>query len=79
MEDKKKRINWKVSNFLISKQGNLIVVNQPNHTDDAEFFSGSIIYADESEINNAPDYSTHYRKNKFERLDKSKVVIKLIK
>jgi len=77
MEQKKKAINWKASNFLKSKEGGLIVVNQPNHTDDEEFFSGTIIYADESKTNNAPYYSAHFRKDKFEKATESEYLIKI--
>jgi hypothetical protein len=77
MSEKKKTLNWKKSNFLKSKQGNLIVVNNPNHTDDEVFFTGTIIYAEESETNNVLDYSTHYRKDKFELLEIKNVKIEL--
>jgi hypothetical protein len=62
-----KPINWKASNFLKSKEGNLIVVNQPNGKEDQDFFSGTIIYANESKTNSAPHYSSHFRKSKFEK------------
>jgi hypothetical protein len=78
--EKKKPINWKTSNFLKTKKGNVIVVNHPNHTDDAEFFAGTIIYAEESQTGNKPlYYSTHFRKEKFERLDASDVSVNINK
>lgn len=71
-----KRINWKKANFLKSKKGNLIVVNAPSITDDNDYFSGVIIYADESETNTALHHSYHFKKNKFDKMSKEEVLIK---
>lgn len=74
MED----INWNVTNFLISKKlESLIVVSDPQNKKDAdsEFFSGVIVNADDSKTNSVLYRSNQFRKNMFLPLDKNKVKV----
>ena len=71
------RINWKKSNFLISKKGNLIVVNTPNHTKEDVEFEGIILNAKESETNNELYSSKHFKRLKFELLNPEDVEVLL--
>ena len=71
-------INWNVTNFLISKKlESLIVVNDPQNKKDAdsEFFSGVIVNADDSKTNSVLYRSNQFRKNMFLPLDKNKVKV----
>lgn len=72
------KINWKVTNFLISKElKSLIVVNDPQKKEDidSEFFSGVVVNADESKTNSVLYRSNQFRKSYFEHLDRDKVKV----
>lgn len=71
-------INWNVTNFLISKKlESLIVVSEPQNKKDAdsEFFSGVIVNADDSKTNSVLYRSNQFRKNMFLPLDKDEVKV----
>ena len=71
-------INWNVTNFLISKKlESLIVVSDPQDKKDvdSEFFSGIIVNADDSKTNSVLYRSNQFRKNMFLPLDKNKVKV----
>lgn len=70
-----------VPKFLKSKVGNLIVVKIPEWGRKGRkpnYFSGVIIYADESKTNTAPYASTDFREDAFEEISKEQIQIRIL-